>query len=143
MVTVAGTPRHTVEELEEACRQLRADLADVDDIELSEVPGEPPEEGTRSGIVAVETAIFVAYYGGKIAVKGAADLKKLKDTVVPAVARVFHLWLARNKDTRAIIRLPDGTEADLTNLSEAEIRTILEHAVPRDGSAAKSAPIDV
>jgi hypothetical protein len=126
LVTVAGTPQHAVEELEEACRQLRDDLSNVEHIELSEIPGEPPAEGTRSAVVTVSTAILVAYYGGKIAVMGTRDLKRLKEIVVPALARVFQLWLGRNKETRAIIRLPNGTEADLTNMSEEGIRSILE-----------------
>lgn len=139
VVTVRGTAAHHVEDIEEACRQLREDLADLDGIELGEVISGPAEKGTRADLVSVATAILVSYYVGKLVVWSAQDIKRLKAVVMPRLAQVFHDFLNRHKDKRAIVRLPDGTETDLTHLGEDGIRTILEQMVDRSAGASPQA----
>jgi hypothetical protein len=128
-ITIAGTDQHDTEELEEAARQLRDELSEVDEIELAGVPGDPAPEGTRGALVDLVLAFVVTYYGGKVAFGGGRDLmrleRRLRTSVLPHMARVIHDWSRRNKDKQAIIKRPDGTEYHLTNLSEDEIASVL------------------
>ncbi|GAA4672835.1 hypothetical protein [Phytohabitans rumicis] len=130
-VMIVGNDDHTVEELEEATRQLRDELAEVDDVELAGVPGDPPEDGTRGTLTELAAVIMVTYYSVKTVVGGGRELKHLerrvRTVVMPHLAGILREWTQRHKDKRAIIKRPDGTEFDLTNLSEEEIRSILGH----------------
>jgi hypothetical protein len=133
IITIAGVDQHDVEELEEASRQLLDELSEVDEVKLSEVTGGAAQEGTRSSaIYTVPAAIMVSIYSAKIALMAAKDLKRLQkrltEDVLPQVARIVHDWSQRHQDKRAIIKLPNGFEADLTNLSADEIYSILEQA---------------
>lgn len=125
VVAVSGTDSHTIEELEEACRQLWDDLGEVDGIELSELTTEAPE-GARSGDLAtVSAALVLSLISSRAAFVGVEDYRRIKKALVPAVARIFSLWLGRNREVKAVITLPDGTHAELTNVSEDGIRDIL------------------
>lgn len=140
-ITIAGTDQHDTEELEEAARQLRDELSEIDDVELAGVPGDPAPEGARGVGTDLVLAFAVAYYGGRVAFGGGRDLmrleKSIRTSVLPHIARVIHDWSRRNKDKQAIIKRPDGTELHLTNLSEEEIASVLA-ATREQGSRKKN-----
>jgi hypothetical protein len=126
IVSVVGAAQQDLEELEDACRQLRDDLEEIDDVALTEVIGAAAPEGTRSSaFMTLSATLMVAIYGRKLTVMAADDLKKIKNKIVQ-LAKVFDLWLRRHEGTRAIIKLPNGTEADLTGLGPEGIRLVLE-----------------
>lgn len=123
IITVAGVEQGDMEELEEACRQLRDDLEEIDGVDLAEVPGEPPPPGTRSSaFVALSAALMVGLYGGKMAVMAKSDLRRIRQKI----ANVLDHWMRRHEKSRAIIKLPDGTEADLTGYGPDDIVSVLE-----------------
>lgn len=118
-IMISGADQHELEELEEACRLLRDDLAEIDGLELSDVVGEPPEEGTRSAIVyAVPLSFLVAYYGGKPVVGIYKD-----------VSRILRDWSKRHPDKKAKMEFANGDRYEFTGYSADEITTIVP---PRD-----------
>jgi hypothetical protein len=74
-------------------------------------------------VLATLVATYYAYRNARYTLE---YLKRLKETTVPRLARVLRHWLDRNEGKRATIRYPDGTEIDLTGLSEDELRQALE-----------------
>jgi hypothetical protein len=143
IITIAGADQHDLEELEEASRQLREELSEVDEVKLSEVTGGPAQEGTRSSAVyTVPAAIMVTIYSAKVALMAAKDIKrvqkKLTKDVLPQVARIVHDWSRRHQDKHVIVRLSNGSEYDLTNFTADEITSILQ-ANPAHPAAAPKA----
>jgi hypothetical protein len=135
IITIAGADQHDLEELEEASRQLREELSEVDEVKLSEVTGGPAQEGTRSSAVyTVPAAIMITIYSGKVVLMAAKDInrlqKKLSKDVLPQVARIVHDWSRRHHDKHVIVKLSDGSEYDLTNFTAEEISSILQATPP-------------
>jgi hypothetical protein len=124
--SVAGVGVEDAESDEEASRALRKDLADVDDVRVHDVSGESVP-GTRSAWLDVATAMIVTYYGGKTGMGAAKDIKKFLAAAVPSIAGIIHDWSSRHPDKRAVVTLRDGSTADLTNLTPAEIEAVLKH----------------
>jgi hypothetical protein len=126
IISVVGLDQQDQEELEEACRQLRDDLEQIDDVELSEVPGEPVAEGTRSPLIpTLGAALFVAIYGRKMALMAKEDVKR----VMAQILRVIDQWQQRHKNTRVDFKLPDGTEAHVSGFDAESTQSMIETMV--------------
>jgi hypothetical protein len=113
---VTGVANSHDDDLDDACRNLRDEMVDVEGVEVTEAARGPAPAGTRGAAELVLATLVVAYYAYRNA-RYTAEL-----------ARVLRQWLDRNKEKRATLKSPDGTEIDLTNLSESEMRTAIEQA---------------
>ena len=111
---VTGVADSHVDDLDDACRNLRDEMLEVDGLEVADAVRGPAPAGTRGAAELLLATLVVVYYAYRNA-RYTVDL-----------ARVLRHWLDRNKGKRAILRNPDGTEIDLTNLSEAELRNAIE-----------------
>ena len=111
---VTGIADSHDDDLDDASRNLRDDLLEVEGLEVTEATRGPAPAGTRGAAELVLATIVVAYYAYRNA-RYTVDL-----------ARVVRHWLDRNKEKRAAIRYPDGTEIDLTGLSEEDMRAVIE-----------------
>jgi hypothetical protein len=111
---VTGIADSHDDDLDDASRNLRDDLLEIEGVEVTEATRGPAPAGTRSAAELVLATIVVAYYAYRNA-RYTVDL-----------ARVLRQWLDRNKGKRTTLRYPDGTEVDLTNLSEPAMREAIE-----------------
>lgn len=113
---VTGIADSHDDDLDDASRNLRDDLLEVEGLEVTEAARGPAPAGTRGAAELVLATIVVAYYAYRNA-RYTVDL-----------ARVLRQWLDRNKGKRATLRYPDGTEIELTDLSESAMRDAIEQA---------------
>jgi hypothetical protein len=113
---VTGVADSHDDDLDDACRNLRDEMLDVEGVDVTEASRGPAPTGTRGAAELVLATLVVAYYAYRNA-RYTVDL-----------ARVMRQWLDRNKEKRATLKYPDGTEIDLTNLSEEELRAAIEQA---------------
>jgi hypothetical protein len=111
---VTGIADSHDDDLDDACRNLRDDMLDVEGVEVTEATRGPAPTGTRGAAEVVLATLVVAYYAYRNA-RYTVDL-----------ARVLRHWLDRNKGKKASLRYPDGTEVDLTDLSEQEMHAAIE-----------------
>lgn len=130
---VAGAGAGHAEDLDEASFNLLGEITDVDGVEAAEAVAGPAPAGTRAAAEVVAATIVVTYYAYRTA--------RYTVETLPQLARVIRHWLDRNRDKRAVVRFRDGSEVDVTDLSEVQTREVLERgtAPSADGERAPGA----
>jgi hypothetical protein len=121
IISVAGGPDDNREELEEATRQLRDDLEEIDGITVSAAPGEPAPEGTRSASIAAEVGlgVVVTALAGRVA---------YKEQLFKKIANVVDLFSKRHENAHVNIKTRNGVEIDAKGYSADGVATMLEKA---------------